>query len=76
MESEGVSQDKGTDRPANLSPFFSAAALDLSIYCVPGDKHTLSPVLTKTPRVGSVLAIAVGKSSETIISQAFSASVF
>lgn len=67
---------KGTEQPANPSPFFSAVALGFSIYCVPGDVHTSSLILTKFPRVGSALLISVGKSSETIINQALSASGF
>lgn len=67
---------KGTGQPANLSPLSSAVALDLSIYCMPSDIHTLSLILTKPPGVGTVLLIYMGKGLETVISQALSASEF
>lgn len=67
---------KDTEQPANLPPLFSAVAVNLRIYCVPGDVHTLPLIFTKPSRVGIPLLIYVGQASETIINQALLASGF
>lgn len=74
-ESSPGPRTKGTEQPAKLSPFCSAVALGLGIYCARWCTHIVSNP-HKTPGVGTVLLIHMGKGSETIISQALSASGF
>lgn len=71
-------QDPGQKVLSNQQSFlpFAQLLLWVSASTVPGDVHTLSLILTKPPGVGTVLLIRMGKGSETIISQALSASGF
>lgn len=68
---------KGTEQTANPSLFFSAVALNLSIYCALGGVHTYIVSNPHNPGTGRILLVGSSMWAKIqTISQAFSASGF